>query len=199
MTDILNEADPKTWIFQIALTLNASSTDTLWSQQPSLSQSQQSCREFISSISKFFVDPWKLVSDNLPLKTQFPYEPYLYWKPIPWNTRGGRVTLAGDAAHTLPPHRGQGYNNSLLDCVNLVSVLKEVDMSGDSSKETNRHRLEEAVNRYNQEMIERMRPEVESSIQAMDAASNFEKIMQHPLAKLGLDKSREDRASDLSS
>lgn len=199
VTDIPDEADPKTWIFQIALTMNASSTDTIWPHQPTLSESQHSCREFLSSLSKSFVAPWKLVSDNLPRQTQFPYEPYLYWKPIPWNTRGGRITLAGDAAHTLPPHRGQGYNNSLLDCVNLVNMLKEIVASEQPNNDTNGNMLEEAVAQYNEEMIERMRPEVKSSIQAMDAASNFEKIMQHPLAKLGLDKSREDRASNVNS
>ena len=179
--------------------MNASSTDSIWPHQPTLSESQHSCREFLSSLSKSFVEPWNLVSDNLPLETRFPYESYLYWKPIPWNTRGGRVTLAGDAAHTLPPHRGQGYNNSLLDCVNLVNMLKEIVTSEKLDKGMDRNRLQEAVDLYNKEMIERMRPEVESSIQAMEAASSFEKIMQHPLARLGLDKSRENRASNSNS
>ena len=78
-------------------------------------------------------------------------------------------------------------------------MLKEIVTSEKLDKGMDRNRLQEAVDLYNKEMIERMRPEVESSIQAMEAASSFEKIMQHPLARLGLDKSRENRASNSNS
>ncbi|TFK45363.1 hypothetical protein OE88DRAFT_1740352 [Heliocybe sulcata] len=43
-----------------------------------------------------------------------------------WDNLGGRVTLAGDAAHTMTMFRGEGFNNAVLDVANLVSTISEI-------------------------------------------------------------------------
>ena len=34
-----------------------------------------------------------------------PDAPLSYWAPVPWDNHGGLVTLAGDAAHSMPPRK----------------------------------------------------------------------------------------------
>lgn len=46
------------------------------------------------------------------------------WVPEPWDTRGGRGTLAGVAAHFMPPHCGQDLHDALQDACTLVQTGK---------------------------------------------------------------------------
>ena len=39
----------------------------------------------------------------IPDDTQIPYIDVSYWIAQPWDTHNGLVTLAGDAAHPMPP------------------------------------------------------------------------------------------------
>jgi 2-polyprenyl-6-methoxyphenol hydroxylase-like FAD-dependent oxidoreductase len=48
------------------------------------------------------------------------------WMPSPWHTRGGRMTLAGDAAHTMANNGERGLENALVDAHNLVATIKNI-------------------------------------------------------------------------
>jgi 2-polyprenyl-6-methoxyphenol hydroxylase-like FAD-dependent oxidoreductase len=46
-----------------------------------------------------WADPYKGVVDALPDDIEIPRDQLRIWHPKPWDNHGGRVTLAGDAAH----------------------------------------------------------------------------------------------------
>jgi hypothetical protein len=39
----------------------------------------------------------------MPDDTKITYNNIAYWVPVPWYNHEGRATLAGDAAHPMPP------------------------------------------------------------------------------------------------
>ncbi len=54
--------------------------------------------------------------------------------------RRGRVVLAGDAAHVMPPHLAQGAGQSLQDAACLMDALQNSDNPGDAFSRYARHR-----------------------------------------------------------
>ena len=67
-------------------------------------------RDFIKLIDKTF---WWGLYDREPLS----------------NWSRGRITLLGDAAHTMLPHAGQGVNQAIEDSITLAFFLREADGS----------------------------------------------------------------------
>ncbi len=57
------------------------------------------------------MEPWFLRTTSFPNNAHYPMSPH------------GRVTLLGDAAHSMPPDRGLGGNNVLEDARLLTSLL----------------------------------------------------------------------------
>jgi 2-polyprenyl-6-methoxyphenol hydroxylase-like FAD-dependent oxidoreductase len=70
--------------------------------------------------------------------------------------RAGRLVLFGDAAHPMSPFRGEGANMAMLDALSLVEVLQTVQ----------RNQIEQALTRYEQEMLVRTRKVVLQSRKA---------------------------------
>ncbi|CAI9627562.1 unnamed protein product [Alternaria burnsii] len=56
----------------------------------------------------------------------------------------GRVTLAGDAAHTMPLYRGEGFNHALMDVNNLLRAIDAI-LSNEADRERILHEYEEEV------------------------------------------------------
>ncbi|OAA57731.1 FAD dependent oxidoreductase [Cordyceps fumosorosea ARSEF 2679] len=87
------------------------------------------------------------------------------WPCQPWDSHGGRVTLAGDAAHAMTMYRGEAANHGLLDARNLCRALAEV-AAGTAS-------LKAAIDGYEAEMVERTNPAALLSRQACLDAHDF--------------------------
>jgi 2-polyprenyl-6-methoxyphenol hydroxylase-like FAD-dependent oxidoreductase len=63
------------------------------------------------------LEPWGIHRDNAELVRQARYTFRGRWV-TEW--RRGRVVLAGDAAHQMPPFMGQGFNSGIRDAANLA-------------------------------------------------------------------------------
>ena len=89
------------------------------------------------------------------------------WTPKPWHTRGGRVTLAGAAAHTMAPHSNKGLDAAIADAYNLVAAIKGVD-TGQTLKA-------EAIPSYSLAIVARGRKQAALTRDVIKSASGPEK------------------------
>ncbi|KAK5164743.1 uncharacterized protein LTR77_009406 [Saxophila tyrrhenica] len=113
-------------------------------------------------------DPWQLV---------IPSDRVSIWLPVLWDNHEGRVTLAGDAAHAMTFHRGQGLNNCIRDAKEIVSGLKK-HVKGETA-------LSGVVAAYEKEMLDRGSAEVKTSMEQTLKCHNWEKFQHSPVMKIG--------------
>jgi len=91
----------------------------------------------------------------------------------PWQTR--RITLIGDAIHSMTPYRGIGANIALRDAALLCANLKEAALGACA--------IEQAINDYERQMREYGFAAVRASLQAMQQSVG-DKGIGFRLAKL---------------
>lgn len=107
------------------------------------------------------------------------------WVPERWDTRDGRVTLAGDAAHSMPPHRGQALNHCIQDVCNLVEAIKKVrDRDGGQA---------EGVQAYSDEVAERGAKETIMSKQSAWALTSIDRFTESAFFKHGTARMPEEK------
>ncbi|KAK4555286.1 hypothetical protein LTR86_007582 [Recurvomyces mirabilis] len=102
---------------------------------------------------EWFGEPYKTAWSKIPDGTPIYTNRVSVWQPD--GAYGGRVALAGDAAHAMSFHRGQGMNHGINDAVTLVGELIKVAKGEKMQKE--------AVLAYDAEMIKRAGEEVSIS------------------------------------
>jgi 2-polyprenyl-6-methoxyphenol hydroxylase-like FAD-dependent oxidoreductase len=134
---------------------------------------------FFKKRASEYAEPWRSAGLAVSESTQLPLDRGTYWeKSSKWDNRNGHMTLCGDAAHPMTPHRGQGLNNALQDAANFVSAMKDVVGNGRG--------LREAVDSYDKEVLERGTTEMGISLKQTLSIHNWETMMQSPLVKMGL-------------
>lgn len=99
-----------------------------------------------------------------------------------WDNQGGLVTLAGDAAHAMTYHRGQGLNHALDDAGKLVKLL-----TGSSGRSQN-----EVIDVYETEMRARAGEEVRLSEMNSYMLHDWAQVRQSPLMTRQLAKGTRD-------
>ncbi|TAQ87831.1 hypothetical protein B7494_g3836 [Chlorociboria aeruginascens] len=128
-----------------------------------------------------FGSPFKEVFASIPNGTVVWHGRLTYWPTKPWDNHNGLVTLAGDSAHPMTFHRGQGLNNAITDAADLLQRLRE--MKAQTPKE-----LAAAVKKYETELWPRGHEAVVSSLQNTNAIHDWNTMMNSPLMKSGLAK-----------
>ncbi|KAF1850080.1 FAD/NAD(P)-binding domain-containing protein [Cucurbitaria berberidis CBS 394.84] len=182
--DVPDPSKPETWTFQI---LQSWIDDTV---PPSTDLSTFEGRlAFFKKRSAEWAEPWRSAGLAVKEGTQIPLDKGTYWgRASKWDNRAGRMTLCGDAAHPMTPHRGQGLNNALQDASNFVSALLKVQIGGQS--------LQQAVQEYDDEVLERGTLEMSISLKQTLFIHNWETLMQSPMVKIGMHQAKKEDASE---
>ncbi|KAH7327348.1 hypothetical protein BKA65DRAFT_66354 [Rhexocercosporidium sp. MPI-PUGE-AT-0058] len=168
ISNVPDPDDPTTWEFNIA---NSALGDS------PLGLDNAALLQNVRRRCEGMAEPFRSSFTDLPDSTKVFTDKLYYWIPVPWDNHGGKVTLAGDAAHPMPPFRGQGLGQSIRDAANLVGHLKKLSSSGEGS-------ISAVISEYEEEMIERGVQEVELSLTAMRIGHDWNKLMDHPTIKL---------------
>ncbi|KAN0123025.1 FAD/NAD(P)-binding domain containing protein [Hyaloscypha variabilis] len=136
----------------------------------------------LKELAVHLAEPWKSSLLWIPEDTDVTYSSVSYWPTREWNSQSGSLTLAGDSAHPVPPHRGQGLNHGIADAHNFVKAVLDVK-DGKKTKDV-------AIEEYNAELVKRGADEVETSRRNALLVHDFEKFMDSPVLKQGYAKSK---------
>ncbi|KAK9422028.1 hypothetical protein SUNI508_05036 [Seiridium unicorne] len=140
--------------------------------------------------SRAYADPLKSAHAWLPDNHETVYwTRNMNWDPsLPehaWDNHGGLVTLAGDAAHAMTYHRGQGLNHALDDAGKIVKLLS-------SSSGRSQHEL---INVYETEMRARAGEEVRLSEMNSLMLHDWSRLKESPLMTRVLAKGSSDKVA----
>ncbi|RDL39632.1 FAD protein [Venustampulla echinocandica] len=128
---------------------------------------------------KCFSYPFNEAFATIPEGTLVWHSRLSYWPTKPWDNRGGLVTLAGDAAHPMTFHRGQGLNNAITDAADLLVHLREM-------KEHTPAELAAAVNKYERELWPRGNKEVIVNNENTMAIHDWTAMREAPIFTSGM-------------
>ncbi|KAI9690268.1 MAG: hypothetical protein M1822_009229 [Bathelium mastoideum] len=171
--DVPDPNKPETWRFQIV-------TSWFGHRDPSMDNAARLAQ--VKQKASFLCEPFRSANLWMPDDTKISYDQVSYWISTPWDTQKGRCTLAGDAAHPMTPHRGQGMNHGICDVANLVATLKS--LHADQSN------LAPSIEEYSAEVVRRGADEVIGSRKQALMLLDWDQLMHSPMMKHGLQKSR---------
>ncbi|PCG97054.1 Monooxygenase, FAD-binding [Penicillium occitanis (nom. inval.)] len=163
------DAKPDSWLFYI-----------LAAWKPSDSTDGQGSASLLSDLRKRmydWADPFKTVVEKLPDDIFIRQDQLRIWHTKAWDNRQGRVTLVGDAAHSMTFHRGQGGNLAIKDAYELFNKLVSIH-NEESDQKT-------AIDTYDKGALLRGE-EVEISRQCTMAFMDYENMEKSPLYQIGI-------------
>ncbi|KAK7522760.1 uncharacterized protein IWZ02DRAFT_490182 [Phyllosticta citriasiana] len=163
--DAVSSADPAEWTFLFLMSWRQSGPLTYTSSADIMRDLKARCEEF----GDVFRSITRAVPDDAPAWAN--YLPY--WPSQPWHDHPahGKVTLAGDAVHPMTPHRGQGLNNAILDCAQLVQQIAAMPTHTAAA-------LADAVRRYEVEAVRRGNEVVRANLQNSLDVHDWSRIME---------------------
>lgn len=127
-----------------------------------------------------FAEPFRSFLHGIPAGTKAWHNRLSSWMPVPWDNRRGRVTLAGDAAHAMTFHRGQGLNNAITDAASLQEKLASFN-----DHPVTYATLASAIDAYEAELVPRGRTAVEVNNLNTATTHNWETVLESPIMKFG--------------
>ncbi|GLA33917.1 hypothetical protein AnigIFM63309_003940 [Aspergillus niger] len=181
--DATDRERPETWTFFFYISWHSS----LQEQRETAGWSNAQRLEQVKKFARSYTDPWKSAFEWLPDDQQVWHMGLSDFDPREkshrWDNRGGRVTLAGDAAHAMTYQRGQGLNHSITDAANLVEAVRRF-VSGAATRA-------DAIREYEDEMISRAGSEVGLSTVNTAMLHDWHKVLQSPVMTSGMKRSTE--------
>ena len=87
---------PENWLFGVMVS---------WLGKPDADSDHAARLAQVKERGKYLPEPAKSAIEWLPDDCKVPMNSVSYWIPVPWDGHGGRVTLAGDAAHPMSPRK----------------------------------------------------------------------------------------------
>jgi 2-polyprenyl-6-methoxyphenol hydroxylase-like FAD-dependent oxidoreductase len=176
---------PETWIFYILSTWPIKTKED--------EENSKNRLERLRAKMDNWGEPFQSVVAWLPDDVVIKPDQLRIWHPKPWDNRGGKVTLAGDAAHRLVEdesnrsdyadspsmtfHRGQGGNLAIKDAYEFVTKMiaaKEGKLD-----------LAQAVTEYDAGVVDRGEEVAISKAQAF-AFHDYENFDNSPVMKMGI-------------
>lgn len=171
--DVPDPADPTTWRFISQVSRKVPSGRIT-------NYDATTCRQIVNDIASQCSEPFRSAWLHLPDDTVVWHVKPAYWVPIPWDNAGGRMTLAGDAAHPMTYHRGQGLNHAVNDAWTVVARLKEYACGIKS--------LADAVSEYNTECRERGGREVLASLRNTELVHSWDDLKESDIFRYAFAK-----------
>jgi 2-polyprenyl-6-methoxyphenol hydroxylase-like FAD-dependent oxidoreductase len=101
--DVPDPDKPESWIFQVV-------NSWIGQRDPAMDNAARLAQ--IKAHASDFAEPFRSATLAMPADTIVTYNTMAYWVPIPWDNKGGRATLAGDAAHPMPPCKSPSRSES---------------------------------------------------------------------------------------
>ena len=147
---------------------------------------------FQKQLAKKFADPFRSAFEWMPDDSTTIWNGKMqHWDPGEkdhrWDNHGGRITLAGDAAHPMTFQRGQGLNHAIKDAFNLANAISRVRQpDGVFSPKEREHQ----VTGYEEEMIARGGEEVREGELNVRMLHDWEKVLQSPAMTKGLSQAQ---------
>jgi 2-polyprenyl-6-methoxyphenol hydroxylase-like FAD-dependent oxidoreductase len=182
MQDGSDATRPETWLFFFYISFSLPHAE----QEAMASWTQPQHMAYIKSLARECADPWKSAFEWLPDDHPLWFMVITDWDPAApehsWDNHAGRTTLVGDAAHVMTYQRGQGLNQSIADAAKVLAAIQ-------SFWSENEEKRAEVIGEYEKEMKERAGTEVRMGTANTEMLHNWEKALQSPVFKKGLNKS----------
>ncbi|KAI9692708.1 MAG: hypothetical protein M1820_009413 [Bogoriella megaspora] len=159
---------PESWIFHHAMAWRAEAQHEL-SHPERLAIIKQKAAKLAEPARSAFL--W------IPEGTQVHKADISYWIAEPWDNKNARLTLVGDAAHPMPPYRGQGLNHCITDVYNLMEQIKQASY-GEIA-------WNDAISAYEEELVQRGSEETKCSIENGIMLHDWDKVLRSPLLNAG--------------
>lgn len=169
--DVPDPNDPASWSFQIFFSwTGAPHRDDFATQDERLT--------FLRSKAPEYAEPWRTILSKIPDESDFVTDHIGIFTPFDWSDvpLEGRLTLAGDAAHSSSPYRftGQGLSSGIKDAALLTEHLV--------AAERNDGGWFKAVRLYEEEMRTRALKDVPLSEAAGVVAHDYEQLVSQSVA-----------------
>lgn len=168
--DVPDPQDPESWTFQLMI--------DQWGRVQHHETSEQRLAQ-LKSLAQDFCEPFRSAVLWVKDDTFIPADRPQHMPDLqPWDNQGGRISLAGDAAHPMAPYRAQGLNQGIRDAKEYVDAIRRV-VAGEES-------LSHAISVYDEAVFRRGKEEIRLSAHQGVCSHHWDQLLESPLMQKGM-------------